>query len=381
MGTWWTLHTIIMHTFVLSTSMGLEKIAKKEVEKQGGNILSVHDRLITFSGDMHTMARVNLWSRVGNRVYMQLAYRENVTDFDTLYDTIHAINWNNVYQEWYQIVLKSSSQKSELSSAPAIQKISKKAIVNHLTKDSEEFLYEDDSRPTLNILVLFIGNTLRVLLDTSGNPLHMRGYRTEAGEAPIKENLAAGMVILSGWKYKQPLYDPFCGSGTIWIEAAMLAKNIAPWLHRWFTCVELGMISWDDMNVLREEARKKQYEWKYDIHLSDIDSDMIDLVNENAQRAKVEDMISVEQKDFYDLVDTSDIRWTLVSNPPYGERLEVDDIERLYKNIDKFFRVHPDCGWWVITSYESFDGLIDLKKYKKRKLYNGGEKCYFYGRV
>ncbi|MCH2189225.1 class I SAM-dependent RNA methyltransferase [Candidatus Gracilibacteria bacterium] len=370
-----------MHTFVLSTSMGLEKIAKKEVEKQGGNILSVHDRLITFSGDMHTMARVNLWSRVGNRVYMQLAYRENVTDFDTLYDTIHAINWNNVYQEGYQIVLKSSSQKSELSSAPAIQKISKKAIVNHLTKDSGEFLYEDDSRPTLNILVLFIGNTLRVLLDTSGNPLHMRGYRTEAGEAPIKENLAAGMVILSGWKYKQPLYDPFCGSGTIGIEAAMLAKNIAPGLHRGFTCVELGMISGDDMNVLREEARKKQYEGKYDIHLSDIDSDMIDLVNENAQRAKVEDMISVEQKDFYDLVDTSDIRGTLVSNPPYGERLEVDDIERLYKNIDKFFRVHPDCGGGVITSYESFDGLIDLKKYKKRKLYNGGEKCYFYGRV
>ena len=177
---------------------------------------------------METMARVNLWSRVGNRVYVQLACEENITDFDSLYDIIHSLTWNDIYQEGFQIMVKSSVQKSELSSAPAIQKIAKKAIINSITHNSGEFLHEDHNKAQLNVLILFVGNTLRVLVDTSGNPLHMRGYRTEAGEAPIKENLAAGLVLLSNWKYSEPLYDPFCGSGTIGIEAIMIAKNIAP---------------------------------------------------------------------------------------------------------------------------------------------------------
>ena len=306
--------------------------------------------------------------------------QDEVQDFNDLYDIISSLDWKKYYQKDFRVILKSSSQRSQLESASTIQKISKKAIIDNLTDNSWEFLTEDQYKPALEVLVLLVNNSLRVMIDTSGNALHMRWYRIESGEAPIKENLAAALVQLSNWRFKTPLYDPFCGSGTILIEAAMIAKNIAPWLNRAFAFEHLWLVSSEDLERYKSIARGQQFEGRYKLCGWDIDEEVLGIAYENAKRAGLEKDISFSLKNFLDFVNEQNLEWTMVSNPPYGERLQVDDIAKLYKNIDKLYRLNPDLWGGVITSFTEFDNYIDLKNYKKRKLYNGGELCYFYGR-
>ncbi|MFK7780149.1 MAG: class I SAM-dependent RNA methyltransferase [Candidatus Gracilibacteria bacterium] len=364
--------------FILSTIAGVESIAKKEIERQGGKIENVVDRLITFSGEMNLMPRVNLWSRVGNKLYLLLAEEENVTDFDTMFDIIKDINWKRYFKKNYPIVVKSSAIRSDLFAARTIQSLSKKAIVKSLVGNNG-VVKEDDSLEKMEILVLLIDNKLRVLLNTSGKALHMRGYRTQAGEAPIKESLAAALVLLSNWKFKENFYDPFCGSGTIPIEAYMIAKNIAPGLKRAFAYEKLGLLDWESSENERALARTKTYDGDYKIFGSDIDPEMVELSKENAARAGIAGKINFEQKDFKEY-SNMDLHGTLVSNPPYGDRLKDDDIKGLYNSIDQLFRVQPNLGGGIISSYLEFDDLVRKENYKKRKLYNGGEKCYFWRR-
>jgi putative N6-adenine-specific DNA methylase len=240
-------------------------------------------------------------------------------------------------------------------------------------------LKEDEKLEKMEILILIIDNKLRVLLNTSGNALHMRWYRTQAGEAPIKESLAAALVLLSNWKFKENFYDPFCGSWTIAIEAYMIAKNIAPWLKRAFAYEKLWLVEWELSENERALARKKTYDWNYKIFASDIDKEMVELSKENAARAWIAWVINFEQKDFKDYMDKN-LSWTLVSNPPYWERLKDENLKSLYNNIDKLFRTNPNLWGWIISSYLEFDDLVKKDDYKKRKLYNGWEKCYFWRR-
>jgi putative N6-adenine-specific DNA methylase len=228
-------------------------------------------------------------------------------------------------------------------------------------------------------MILIIDNKVRVLLNTSGNALHMRGYRTQAWEAPIKESLAAALVLLSNWRFKENFFDPFCGSWTIAIEALMIAKNIAPWLRRAFAFEKLWLIDWETSENERALARKKTFEWDYWIYASDIDPEMVELAKENATRAWLAGQINFEQRDFKELLD-KELYWTLVSNPPYWERLKEEDLKGMYNNIDKLFRLNPELWGWIISSYMEFDSLVKKDTYKKRKLYNGWEKCYFWRR-
>ena len=364
--------------FVLSTIAGVESIAKKEIEKQGWKIEDVVDRLITFSGWIELMPRVNLWSRVGNKLYLLLEEQENVLDFDSLFDLVYSINWKQYFKKDFPIHIKSSSVRSELFSARTIQSLSKKAVVKKLVWDNN-IVNEDEELEKLEIMVLIIDNKVRILLNTSGKALHMRWYRTKAWEAPIKESLAAALVLLSNWRFKETLYDPFCGSGTIPIEAYMIAKNIAPWLKRWFAYEKLWLIDWESSENERALARKKTYDGDYNIVASDIDFEMVELAKENAARAWIAWEINFEQKDFNEYLDI-DISGTLVSNPPYWERLKDENLKWMYNNIDKLFRLNPHLWGWIISSFLEFDSLIKLDNYKKRKLYNGSEKCYFWRR-
>lgn len=211
------------------------------------------------------MIRANIWSRVGNKVYIQLAEKENVRNFDDLYDLIFGIELKKYFKKNFPIVIKTSSQRSQLDSAPAIQRISKKAVVDNLTDKSGEFIDEDQDLQAFEVLVLFIDDHVRILLNTSGKALHMRGYRQEAGEAPIKESLAAALVLLGNWKFKEKFYDPFCGAGTIPIEAAMIAKNIAPGLKRRFAFEGLGLVEQRTFRHEKAAAREKQFEGEYRI--------------------------------------------------------------------------------------------------------------------
>lgn len=363
--------------------MWVEQIAKKEIERQGGKIESVTDRLITFSGGPEMIPRINFWSRVWNKMYMLLGEQDNVTDFDTLYDMVSDIFWKKFRKQNYPIVIKASSIRSELGSTPTIQKITKKAIVDNLTWKSGAMLPEDNELEKLEIQVLMINDTARIMLNTSGSALHMRGYRTEAGDAPIKESLAAALVLLSGWKFRESFYDPFCGSGTMAIEALMIARNIAPWLKRRFAFEGLKLVDWETAENERALARKKRYEGDYKIYASDIDPEMIEIAEANATRAGQSGRIEFSVSDVRDFVsETQDtpISGTIVTNPPYNERLKDENIGSLYKNLDKLFRLNPELGGGVITSYDEFNDLIKPDNYKKRKLYNGGERCYFYKR-
>lgn len=362
--------------FVLSTIAWVESIAKKEIEKVWWKIEDVTDRLITFSGEKELIASVNLWSRVGNKMYMLMAEADNISDFDSLFDLVSSINWKRIFKKDFPILVKSSSIRSELFAERTIQSIWKKAIIKSLVWDTW-IVNEDQNLIKAEILILIIDNKVRVLLNTSWNALHMRWYREKAWEAPIKESLAAALVLLSNWRFKQNFYDPFCGSWTIAIEALMIAKNIAPWLKRSFAFEKLWLIDWETAENQRALARTKIFSWDYNIFASDIDPEMIELAKQNTKKAWLEWQINFENKDFKDLID-KDLTWTLVSNPPYWERLKEDDLKWMYNNIDKLFRLNPNLWWWIISSYLEFDTLIKKDSYKKRKLYNGSEKCYFW---
>lgn len=366
--------------FVLSTIAWVESIAKKEIEKQGWVIEETIDRLITFSGWIELIPRINLWSRVWNKMYLLLAEEENVVDFDQMFDIIGNISWKKYFKKDFPIVVKSSSIRSDLYSARTIQSLWKKAIVKSIAWESW-VVNEDDNIEKLEVLILMIDNKLRVLLNTSWKALHMRWYRTKSWEAPIKESLAAALVLLSGWKFKEPFYDVFCWSWTIAIEALMIAKNIAPWLKRNFLFEELWLVNSEVIKNERLLAEKKQYSWDYTIKASDIDSELIDLAQENALRAWLAWEINFEVKDFKSYL-SKDMVGCLVSNPPYWDRLKDDDLVWIYNNIDKIFRVNEYLKWWIISSFMDFDNIISNKKmYKKRKLYNWWEKCYFWKKI
>lgn len=369
-----------MQKYVLSTIMGVESLAKKEVERQGGKIEEVVDRLVTFSGGPEMIPRMNFWSRVGNKVYMLLAEEDNVDTFDKLFDIVNGIEWKKFFIKDFPIAVKATSLRSILTATPTIQWVSKKAIVKSITWGTNETVKEESALEKMGILVLLVDNKLRVMLDTTGPALHMRGYRTEAWEAPIKESLAAACILLSNWRFRDAFYDPFCGSGTFAIEALMIAQNIAPGLKRRFAFEWLRLVDYNTVEDERAVAKKDRFDGEYKIYASDIDPEMIRIAEDNTARAWLKWRIEYSVKDFREMALETWLSWTMVTNPPYDLRLKDDNIDTLYKNIDRLFRVNTELKWWPITGYAEFDNFIKLSDYKKRKLYNGGEMCYFYRR-
>jgi len=400
-----------MNKYILSTIAWVESIAKKEVEKQWWKLLEVRDRMVVFSGDEKTMIRVNLWSRVANKLYMVLWEWEDVDNFDKLYDLIYSLGFKKYVNKDFRILIKAKSISSDLTATPSIQKIAKKAIIDSITWKSWETVTEDRDIWTFEVMVLLINNKAYILLNTSWEALHKRWYRQETWEAPIKENLAAAIVILAGWRFKEPFYDMFCWSWTIPIEAAMIARNIAPGLNRYFAFETLWLVSKDIVENEIKQAKEKKFSWNYKIIASDNDDEVLKIAKDNAKDAGVDDTIEFIKKDFKDYLNPTHksphpiplpkgegtwvasslplgeiewglwkLEWIIVSNPPYWNRLKDEDLRGLYNDIDKLFRLNKELKWWIITSYTDFDNQINLKDYKKRKLYNWGDLCYFYKR-
>ena len=259
---------------------------KRECEKIGAEDIHALDRLVKCRGDMKSLYELLIWSRFSNRVYLSLA-EERVTDFDALHERVRSIGWGSYLTGKELIVVEASSTRSVLSSVPTIQSISQNALFSTITTPN----YTNDTE--VHVLILIIDDIAHILLDVTGDPLHKRGYRRESGEAPMKENLAAALLAFANWKYKSPLLDPFCGSGTIAIEAAMMARNIAPGLFRSFRIEELPFHNATLLESVRANAEKKIYpSGDYTIHASDIDPAMIQIARENARRAGVaEDIV------------------------------------------------------------------------------------------
>ncbi len=365
--------------FLLTCSAWLESIAKSEVIKQWWTISEVKDRLVFFEWEKELIAKLNLWSRVWNKLYIVLNEWKNIDTFDKLYDLVYNTDWKKYLNNPYPIVTKATSIKSIISSTPTIQKITKKAIVDKVTNKSWDLMLEDSNKPIFEVFSFFIEDSAYILLNTSWETLYKRWYKTDTWEAPIKESLAAWIVLLSNWRFQDNFYDFTCGSWTIAIEAAMIAKNIAPWIFRHFSFENRNLLPNGYFDNLKNEAKSKIYSKKYNIIASDIDEDILNKAKINAKNAKVDDSITFIKKDLRDYKNEK-VSWTLVSNPPYWLRLKNLDIKWLYRDINIILDKNKDLNWWIITAYTDFDNIINLSKYKKRKLYNWNEMCYFYSK-
>ena len=318
--------------------------------------------------DMKGMMKINYHSRLANKVYIQLI-EWKTTNFDELFDLIKSCNYSQ-FTSNTNISIKVESKNSLLTSTRAIQSVSHKALLESISK----FWVEEKH---INELLLVIDhNIAKLYLNTSWSALHQRWYKKEVWEAPLKENLAAALLILSWWKVKYPLVDPFCWSWTIAIEAALIAKNIAPWSWRRFNFELFKNFEHKNFSSIKEEAKGQQFSWEYSISAYDLDPKMVKIAQSNAFNAWVSDLVTFRQTDFIKLDIHSLWKSWIVCNPPYGKRLYDSNLSLLYKKLEGFIK--NDIYWWWISSYKY--PLKNANNWNIKKLYNWAEECNFYWR-
>lgn len=361
---------------IIPTLFGLEAFAAREIRRLGYETTSVEDGRITFMGDWEAVCRVNMWLRTGERVLIKAAEFTAVT-FEELFEKTKAVDWERWLGKDCAFPVKGYSLKSTLASVRDCQAIIKKAVADKLSNVyGIEWLPEDGSLYQLQFSIL--KDRVTLMIDTSGEPLHKRGYRQVSNLAPLRETIAAAMVTMSYWKFEYPLCDPFCGSGTIPIEAAMFKRNIAPGLTRRFAAHSFNQLSGGIWEKAVEEAKDLQKEVPLEIYASDIDAATVELARENARIAGVDKWIKTEVKDAVRLHFEMPYG-TIICNPPYGERLgEIKECEQLYRKIGKTFESLDRWSYYVMTSHENFEDLFGKKANKRRKIYNGMLKCNVY---
>lgn len=370
-----------MRTFdlLVPCHFGLEAVLKREIYDLGYEITKVEDGRVTFEGDEEAICRANIFLRTAERVMIQVG-RFKATTFEELFQGIKNLPWEEYIPEdgkfW---VKKASSINSKLFSPSDIQSIAKKAMVERMKqKYHKEWFKEDGAAYPVRIFLL--KDEVTVALDTSGDSLHKRGYRTMTSKAPLTETLAASLIMLTPWKKDRILVDPFCGSGTFPIEAAMIAANVAPGMNRDFTAEE-----WTNLidrklwyECVKEAEDMIDTTVKVDIQGYDIDGDVIKAARENAKRAGVEHMIHFQQRAVADLSHPKKYGF-IITNPPYGERLEDKaDLPELYTQIGQAYQRLDSWSMFLITSYTDTEKYIGRKADKNRKIYNGMLKTYFY---
>jgi putative N6-adenine-specific DNA methylase len=358
----------------VSTTSGFESILKKEIERIWWKITESKDKIITFEWDLEKLYDINLWSRVWNKVYI-CASEWKAKTFDDLYDLVSKIEFKNYFPAWARITVKAKSIKSDLEAVSSIQSISKKAISDNI---AWKWNFMREVFGDYEVMILIQNDIAKILINTSWDALHKRGYRKVASEAPLKESLAAWIVLLSGWKFKTPLLDPFCWSWTILIEAWMIAKNIAPWiLWREFLFEKMSFHKEKLFNERKEIAEGKIFDWDYKIFGSDIDSEVIEIARDNIKKAWLSDIIEVKIKDACDF-EEENIEWSLITNPPYWERIWEDDAEMLHKLLHRVWEKNSDLNLNIYTWFSDANDILKSNDYKLRKLYNWGLLCNIY---
>lgn len=358
---------------------GLEAVLKQEITDLGYDVSQVEDGRVTFVGDDEAICRANIGLRTAERILIKVGSFRAET-FDELFERTKELPWEEyIPADGKFWVAKAASVKSKLFSPSDIQSIMKKAMVERLKQVYHIKWFREDGH-SFPIRVFLMKDHVTVGLDTTGESLHKRGYRKLTAKAPIAENLAAALIMLTPWKSDRILVDPFCGSGTIPIEAALMAANIAPGMKRGFTALKwehlIARKVWDDCY---EEAREEvDLSVKVKIQGSDIDPEMIKIARQNARLAGVEQLIDFEVGDAGSLPQEGRYGF-IITNPPYGERLEEKaSIPPLYRKIGESFKRLDTWSLYLITSYEGAEKDIGRKADKNRKIYNGMMKAYYY---
>ena len=371
-----------METYLIPCLLGLEKLVSDEVKRLGLQEVQAENGRILCRGTLADAARLNLNLRCGARVLLVLG-RFPARSFEELFQGTRAIAWEDYLPENAAFPVKGYSISSQLHSVPACQSIIKKAMVERMKAHYHREQFPEDGVKYQVRFSLF-KDEAALCLDTSGEGLYKRGYRAVGVEAPLRETLAAAMVLLSRYRGKDPLCDPFCGSGTIPIEAALIAKNRAPGLDRSFDAQRWAFLPAKVWMDAADEAMDKEFHGHYDIWGGDIDPRAVAIARDNARKAGVEDMIRFEVADMRDFRRDSTYG-QLVTNPPYGERLmEKREAEDLYRELGQVWCRLPE-GWrtLVLSSHTEFERSFGRPAAKKRKLYNGMIKCdlFMYGNV
>ena len=364
---------------VVPCHFGLESVMKREIYDLGYEVIKVEDGRVTFEGDAEAICRANIFLRGTERVLLQVG-RFRATTFDELFEGIKALPWEEFIPEngrfW---VKKASSIKSKLFSPSDIQSIVKKAMVERLKQSYDIEWFPEDGAP-YPVRVFLNKDEVMVTLDTSGESLHKRGYRLATSKAPITETLSASLIMLTPWHKDRILVDPFCGSGTFPIEAAMMAANIAPGMNREFTAEQwtnfIPRQLWYD--AVEEAQDMVNLDVEVDIQGYDIDPEVVKAARENAKRAGVDKLIHFQQRPVAELSHPKKYGF-IICNPPYGERLEEKaDLPELYSQIGEAYKALDSWSMYLITSYENTERYIGRKADKNRKIYNGMLKTYFY---
>ncbi|ABS74394.1 class I SAM-dependent RNA methyltransferase [Bacillus velezensis] len=366
------------YTLIATAPMGIEAIVAKEVRDLGYEC-KVDNGKVIFEGDALAICRANLWLRTADRIKVQVAEFQAKT-FDELFEKTKAIDWRAYIPENAKFPVIGKSVKSVLASVPDCQRIVKKAIAEKLKLQSgKQNEWIEETGPEYKVEISLLKDKAVLTLDSSGTGLHKRGYRVDQGGAPIKETLAAALIQLTNWTPDRPFVDPFCGSGTIAIEAALIGQNIAPGFNRDFVSEDwewIGKELWDKARLEVEE--KANYDQPLQIFASDVDHRMVNIAKENAEEAGLGDLIECKQMRVQDF--TTKLEYgVIVGNPPYGERLgEKREVEQMYKEMGRAFESLDTWSVYMLTSNEQFEEVYGRKATKKRKLFNGFIKTDYY---
>lgn len=357
--------------------MGIEAIAADELRKLGYHDLAVENGKITFSGEPIDICRANLWLRTADRIKLKIGAFK-ATTFDGLFEQTKALPWPDILPVNALFPVTGKSVKSQLHSVPDCQAIVKKAVVESMKQRYRQEWFPEDG-PLYKIEVALVKDVATLTIDTSGAGLHKRGYRSLHGEAPLKETLASALIYLTKWRPDRPFVDPFCGSGTLPIEAAMIGQNIAPGFNRDFVSETWPMFADDLWAKAREEAdAAARYDQPLDIMGCDIDHKMVELSSHNALEAGFGDLITFKQMQVADFT-TKKENGCMVGNPPYGERMgDRALIEQICRDLGRLYKENETWSLYLISSFDEFEKYFGKKSSKKRKLYNGRIRTDYY---
>lgn len=365
------------YQMIATAAMGLEALVAQEVRALGYDC-QVENGRVTYNGDEYAIAKSNLWLRTADRIKIKVGEFKAFT-FDELFEKTKALPWENYLPEDAEFPVIGKSVKSKLFSVSDCQAIVKKAVVERMKKHYKRNTWFEENGALYRIEVALLKDVATITIDASGTGLHKRGYRAAQGEAPLKETLAAALIMLTNWRPDKPFIDPFCGSGTIPIEAAMIGQNIAPGFNREFVSEQWKWIPekvWDEVRTEAEDVAN--YDQPLDITGSDIDHRMVKIAQENSFEAGFGDLIQFKQMQVKDISTTKEYG-VIVGNPPYGERLgDKPAVEQMYRDMGQAFSKLDTWSIYILTSHEEFEQFYGKPATKKRKLFNGFIKTDYY---
>lgn len=362
---------------IATCAAGIESIVGNELKHLGYKV-NVENGRVRFDGDVADIAKTNLWLRTADRIKIVVGEFTAKT-FEELFQGVESLNWEDFLPLDAEFPVAGKSQKSTLHNVPSVQAITKKAIVTKMSTVYHRRTKLPETGALYPIEVAINKDKVLITLDTTGSSLFKRGYRVNKGGAPLKENMAATLVLLARWYPEMPFVDPVCGSGTIPIEAVLIGCNIAPGLKRNFAFEDWD---WVDKDIIKQAREQAQAAIKKDIDLDisgyDIDGSMIEIAKENAVQAGVQDIVNFKQmavKDFK----TDKINGVIVANPPYGERLsDKEHVHQLYQQMGKLYQPLTSWSKYILTSDLQFEQFYGTKATKRRKLYNGSLRTDFF---